>query len=240
MPLDDAFPSTLWQVYVQTGIRPEWITPVLFSESGLEPTTVNSIGCAGINQLCSGWLNTIGMTAQQYAALPASQQLIQGVIPYMKDAVARYGPLRSGTRVYQANYLPATLSTARKLTDVIASDPSPTYTQNKGFDQDGKGYIVVQDLANSVARSVGAPVVKSTLDQAYSGPLISASATGAGVDYGPEQDPVYGEDFDRVDNFGVAGVPWSTIGSAVGIALGAVAFAWWLEPRTFRRFFRGL
>ena len=229
--LDNAFYTTIWQVYTATGIRPEWIVPVLYAESGLNPGVINSIGCAGLNQLCAGWLQTIGMTAEQYAALPASEQLTTGVIPYMTDAVSRYGRLRSGTRVYQANYLPATLSTARSLTSVIASAPSAYYAQNKGFDTQNKGYITLQDLANSVARAVSTPTVRAVLDQVYSGPYISAGIFGGP---GPEEDPVYGEDFGAGAE--LAGIPWQTIGVTAAILAGSAGIAWAImNPRTVRK-----
>jgi hypothetical protein len=174
------FPASadaLWQIYNQTGIKPEFIIAVLNAESGLDPTIVNSIGCAGLNQLCSGWLQQLGFTAQSYAALPASQQLLQGVLPYMLNAVKSYGPIRSGTRLYQANYLPATMSAAsaaaagvgyaKNLDDVMTSSPSSYYTQNKGFDTSNKGYITLRDLANAVARSARTSAVQQAITATY-------------------------------------------------------------------------
>ena len=45
MSLDfPAAADALWALYDATGIRPEWILPVLYSESGFNPAIVNSLG----------------------------------------------------------------------------------------------------------------------------------------------------------------------------------------------------
>jgi hypothetical protein len=201
--LDSAAYAAFWEVTSATGIKPEWLIAVLNAESGLRPDIVNSIGCAGLNQLCHDWLTKLGFTAQSYAALPASEQLRQGVLPYMADAVHRYGPIRSGTRLYQANYLPATMSAAtaaaagvgyaKSLGDTLTSSPSPYYTQNKGFDTAGKGYITLQDLANAVARSAVQPQVQQAIRDTYAArDTASASASTSPTDI---NEIVYGDDF---------------------------------------------
>jgi hypothetical protein len=210
--LDDASYPALWALYAAGGPRPEYVLPVLWSESQFNPSVINSIGCTGINQLCRNWLSAIGMTSQDYAALPASEQIKVGVTPYMLDLVKRYGPLRSGTRVYQGNYLPSTLATARHLTDVIASNPSARYTQNRGFDTRGKGYITVQDLANAISRAAATQQVKDAIAAAY---RIDAGVNPNG---GPH-DPTYGEDF----GFYEKNRPW-LIAAAVLSVSGVVAY----------------
>lgn len=224
MALDDASYPALWSLYAQGGPRPEYILPVLFAESGFNTAIINSIGCAGINQMCKGWLDAIGMTAQEYAALPASEQIKRGLTPYMLDAVHRYGPLRSGTRTYQSNYLPATLNTAKHLTDVIASSPSLYYTQNAGFDTAKKGYITVQDLANSVKRAVAQPAVQDAINTAY---RIDAGTMGPN---GSPHEEVYGEDFGFYDR----NRPWFLAG-AIFATSAAIAYGLSIQPPTRRK-----
>ena len=47
-----AFGQALWSGFVAGKLpRPEYLIPVLYSESGLNPAITNSIGCVGIDQL---------------------------------------------------------------------------------------------------------------------------------------------------------------------------------------------
>ena len=165
--VDAAFPATLWNpFYAKTGIRPEWIVPVLASESGLNPSIVNSIGCIGINQACP-WAVP---TPPGYGSYTASQQLAGVVLGMYEAIIAKYGPLRSGVRVYQANFLPASLSKATALDSVLARRPSGgcpggaansqyVYCANSGFDTDHTGVITVGDLGLG-RRPPGGPRVR--------------------------------------------------------------------------------
>jgi hypothetical protein len=180
MGLDTAALQALWALSDAGGPRVEYSLPVLYAESSFDSTVINSIGCVGLNQACSGFLNSLGVDAATYASWPASEQIRRGFAPYMLG----YSPLKSGVRVYQANYLPATLKTATALSDVITASPSPYYNDNKGFDTAGKGYITLQDLADSVARAAAHPAVQNAIAAAYAlRPGESPS------------DPVYGTDF---------------------------------------------
>ena len=192
--LDAASYPALWAIFAKTGIRPEWLLPVLQSESGLNPGAPNSAGYPyyGINQISGSYLQKRGISPADYLTWPASQQLLQVVLPYMASQVAAFGPLRSGTRVYQSNFLPASLKTATELSSVLATRPaggcpagitSNVYCANAVFDWQKKGTITVGDLAHFVSKSV--PAVKGAIAQAY-------AVAPAGV--GGVTDPVYGTD----------------------------------------------
>jgi len=163
--------------------RPEYLIPVLFSESGLRPDVQNSLGYAGLNQISPSYLASWGIDPADYLTWPASRQLQLVVKPYLQNVIDRYGPLNSGTRTYQANFLPATLATARSLSSVLATRGSDVYDANSGFDTAGKGTITVQDLANFVAKAAAAPAVKNAIAKTYA------------VSGGSPRDPVYGTDF---------------------------------------------
>ncbi len=197
--VDSAFASALWNpFYAQTGIRPEWIVPVLAAESGLNPGVPNQAGYPyyGLNQVSGSYLQARGIDPSDYLTWPASRQLVQVVTPFMASQIAAVGVRpQSGARVYQLNFLPATLPTAPSLTSVLARRPpggcpsgrsSSFYCANAGFDTARKGYIDVQDLADSVARQAAKPYVQSVIASAY-------AVAPAGV--GSETDPVYGDDF---------------------------------------------
>ncbi len=204
MSLDPASYVALWSLFDQGGPRPEYVLPVLWAESSFDPTVINSIGCAGVNQACQGLLNQLGVSAATYASWPASQQIRLGLTPYM----LAYSPLRSGTRVYQANYLPVTLATARSLSSVLARAGTSYYSSNAGFDTDRKGFITVQDLANSVARAAAQPAVQRAIAAAYA---LRPNES--------PQDPVYGQDYSPNARQYVIAASIALLGGAVAYSI---------------------
>lgn len=189
------FPATgsaLWALYDAGGPRPEYLLPVFWSESGFQPGAVNSIGCTGLNQLCPFAQNI----PDGYASWLASQQIAGPIAGMFKAIVAKYGPIGSGTRAYQANFLPGTLSTDRALTSVLALRGSSVYSANAGLDYQGTGAIRVSDLAHAIAKAAATSSVRSAIAQTY-----------ALRPYDSPEDPVYGTDF---------GVP--AAGPSLGVA----------------------
>jgi hypothetical protein len=195
MALDfPAFAQAMWSLYAKTGIRPEYVLPVLYSESGFSTTITNGINCIGINQACP---NAMPIPAG-YASWTASEQMNGLVTPMYQNIVSSFGPINSGTRAYQANFLPATLATATSLSSVLAVKGSVTfvphsqltqaavYSANSGLDYQHTGEIRVSDLAHFIARAVNTSAVQNAISQTY-----SVVPTGVG----PMQDPVYGTDF---------------------------------------------
>jgi hypothetical protein len=214
MALDAASYPALWALFDAGGPRPEYVLPVLYSESGFESTVINSIGCAGVNQACSQLLASLGVTAQTYATWPASEQITKCLTPYMLNDK----PLNSGTRVYQANFLPATLSTATTLDSVLATSPGAVYSANAGLDTTKAGVITVQDLANSVARSAATTAVQQAIAAAYAlRPNLVPN------------DPVYGTDYGHAPNQ-VLGptITWQTWAVVAGILVGGGCVAYYI------------
>ena len=192
MSLD--FPASgnaLWALYDATGIRPEYLLPVLYSESGFRPDVVNSLGYTGLNQASGQMLASYGTSSADYSTWPASQQISNVIQPEYNAIQNQLGPIRSATRAYQANFLPATLPLVTTLDGVLAHQGNTNewgagdvYDNNRGFDTAGKGTITLQDLANSVSKSAQSSAVQSALQQTYA---LRPNET--------MQDPVYGTDF---------------------------------------------
>lgn len=234
--VDSAFAAALWNpFYAQTGIRPEWIVPVLAAESGLNPAVQNQAGYPyyGLNQVSGSYLQGRGIDPSAYLGWSASQQLAAVVTPFMASQIAALGVRpQSGARTYQLNFLPATLRTATTLTSVIATRPAggcPTghsssyYCANAGFDTARKGYIDVQDLADSVARQAAKPYVRSVIASAY-------AVAPPGV--GPETDPVYGDDF--APGAVARGTNWGPAVAFAATALTAIALVGAYQAGYFR------
>lgn len=195
--IDSGFSAALWSLYAKTGIRPEWIVPTLASESGLNPAIQNLQGYPyyGINQISGSYLQRLGIDPATYQTYSASQQMTAVVIPYMQAQVAAFGPLQSGTRVYQANFLPASLKTATTLDSILAVKPAGgcgsgrtanIYCANPGLDYTKKGTITVSDLAHFISKEASLSYVQNVIANAY-------AVAPDGV--GPETDPAYGNDF---------------------------------------------
>lgn len=184
--------NALWDIFDATGIRPEYLLPVLAYESGFNPAIQNGAGAPyyGIGQNGTQDIATYaGTDPSTYMTWSASQQLSTVVKSYFTNIVSKYGPLNSGTRVYQAEYLPGTLSTVTSLNGVLSSSPSPYYTANRSFDHGGKGYITLDDLSQVVAMEASKSYVQSAISRTYA---LRPGET--------PQDPVYGTDF----GFGIA------------------------------------
>ena len=153
MALDANFWPALWNLATASGTRPEVLLTVWFAESGLDPAAVNVDGCIGLNQTCPKELGGPGLpsTPEAYRASSASQQ-VAWIAPQVLAAVKlNGGPFASAARAYQANLMPATLTTARRSGDVIMSKSGPypmEYAANAGLDVNRDGKITLQDLGD--------------------------------------------------------------------------------------------
>jgi hypothetical protein len=186
--LDDDALSALWSIYDAIGVRPEYLIPVLYLESGFDPSIQNRAGAAayGIAQTSFAKLVVLGTTPDAFLALSQAAQIRAAVAPYFASVVHRYGPLRSATRAYQANFEPATLATATGLSSVIEFRGSRAYADNaQALDPWKHGAITVADLAVVMARMVAAPAVKAATARAY---VLRPSEA-------PPRPAVFGDDF---------------------------------------------
>jgi hypothetical protein len=187
MLLPAAAASAVWALYDRTGIRPEWLLPTLYIESGFNPALPNAAGAPyyGIGQNGAGDLAAAGAESPaEYLTWSAADQIARVVQPYFARLVKTAGPLRSGTRVYQANYLPGTLGTVRLLIQVLAWKGSTFYDQNAILDATRDGAITLSDIALDVARAASAAEVRAALATCYA--LRPTERM---------QSPVYGADF---------------------------------------------
>jgi len=181
--------NALWALFDAGGPRPEYVLPVLYAESGFDPSLPNQAGAAyyGINQANPGLISTYANTdPATYLTWPASAQIETVVSGMFRAIVGVYGAIRSGTRSYQANFLPATMPRARSLGSVIASagDGTNVYAANRGIDTAGKGTITVGDLAAFVGKAARSSAVIDAIAQTYA---LRPGET--------PREPVYGEDF---------------------------------------------
>jgi hypothetical protein len=200
--LDDDALTALWSIFDATAIRPEYLIPVLYFESGFDPSVPNAAGAPfyGIAQTSGAKLAALGTTPAAFLAMSQGDQIRTAVAPYFASVVQRYGSIRSATRAYQANFEPATLATARGLGQVLEWKGSRAYADNAAaLDAYHHGAITVADLALVMTRAAAAAPVKAAIGRAY---ILRPTEA-------PARSPVYGEDFAS---------PWLTLG-AVAAAL---------------------
>jgi hypothetical protein len=181
--------QALWEIYDAGGPRPEYLIPILARESSLQPNASNG-AYHGLNQVGTDYLASRGISVDDYLKWPASSQLRRIVKPFLMIHAAQFGPMRSGIRTYQMNYLPATVRDGMTdLDDVLVTNKSPLY--NGGLDWNHDGKITVGDLAfvvhdllvNTTTTKLG-PIVQDAIARTY--------------EVRPEErihDPVYGEDY---------------------------------------------
>jgi hypothetical protein len=170
MRLSAAAVAAVWGLYDKTGIRPEWLLPTLHIESGFDPSLPNAAGSPyyGIAQNGLRDITAAGAAdAADYLTWSAEDQLARVVTPYFARLVKLEGPLRSAIRVYQGNYLPGTLRTARLLISVIAVRGTPAYNENRVLDPLGQGAVTVAGLGLVVGQHAATPDVQAALAMAY-------------------------------------------------------------------------
>ena len=179
--------EAFWNIFDATGIRPEYLIPVLYHESGLNPAVPNGAGAPyyGIGQNGTADIQSYaGVDPQTYMTWNASQQLNTVVKGYFSAIVRANGPLHSGIRVYIAEFLPATLKTATSLNSVMVSEGDPNYGYNSGFDVDHKGFITPADLASAIEAALKTTTVQKAISDTY-----------ALRPFAFKRNPVYGTDF---------------------------------------------
>lgn len=184
---DDAI-DALWSICDATGIRPEYLIPVLYLESGFDPTRPNAAGAPyyGIAQTSAAKLAALGTTPAAFLAMSQGDQIRLAVAPYFAGVVHRYGPIRSATRAYQANFEPATLPTVRGLGQILEYQGTRAYADNAAaLDAYHHGAITLGDLALVMTRASAAPAARAATARAY---VLRPSMA-------PARPAVYGDDF---------------------------------------------
>jgi hypothetical protein len=188
--LDDDAIAALWSVADASGVRPEYLIPVLYFESAgtFDPSISNRAGAPyyGLAQTSGSKLAALGTTPAAFLALSQGDQIRTAVLPYFAGVTKRYGPIRSATRAEQANFEPATLATSRNLWSWLEHKGTRAYADNAAaLDPYGRGAILVSDLSTVMARAAAAAPTRAAIARAYA----------LRPDRGPAKEPVYGEDF---------------------------------------------
>jgi hypothetical protein len=155
-------------------VTDEELMAVLYVESaGLNPTSQNTSGCVGLNQICAtlsrdplSGLKAVGFNGSkaEYTALPGERQL--DFVQAFFDKGNHYSQIRNLGNLYLVNFSPCFLGKPddyvmyRKDSDKIVCgiNEGKAYDANAGIDANPKkGYIEVADMAKFVINHVGGP-----------------------------------------------------------------------------------
>jgi hypothetical protein len=190
MLLDDDALQALWSIFDASGIRPEYLIPVLYFESAgtFDPSISNRAGAPfyGLAQTSAPKLAEFGTTPAAFLAMSQGAQIRLAVAPYFAQVVKSYGPIRSATRAYQANFEPATLAHVRGLGQIVDHAGTRSYAANaSALDVYKHNAITLGDLALVMSHAAAAQSVRAATARAYA--LRPADA--------PARPAVYGEDF---------------------------------------------
>jgi len=132
---------------------------MFLAESDCNPSIANSIGCAGLNQICN--LKGVGFTqgVQAYIALPGDQQLV--FVQRYFDNVNRYPAMVDVGSLYLANFSPAFLGRPDNFV-MYREGVDKAYAANRGVDFGKKGFIEVADMAKFMRASAARQPAKFT------------------------------------------------------------------------------
>jgi len=162
--LDNDFYTKLSEVGRETGMSPQDLLIVMFSESGANPQARNPKGAVGLIQFAPDTLRSMKVPERDIANFTkksGSDQLdyVKRYVLGMQNNFNHGQPFNSATKYYHANFYPATLyrwhgddPSANKNVIIVSKFASSAkeraaYEENKGWlDRDKDGKITVGDI----------------------------------------------------------------------------------------------
>lgn len=157
-------------------MNPADLLIVLYSESGLRPNARNPADvrqpaiAIGLNQIVRSTAHALGMSDvewQSMLSMSVNQQLpyVERYfrnIPWVHDG----NTFQTAAQVYEANFAPAFLSRGADPNIVLyRKEQGLSYSLNKGFDRENKGYITLGDLGKAVERNSKGATFLAALDR---------------------------------------------------------------------------
>ncbi len=138
------------------GVDVDWLATIISFESAgtFSPSKLNQAGSGAF-----GLIQFLPITASNLLRLPKADAVEKGramsfteqlnamVIPYFQSFGRSY---RSLEDLYYAVFWPAAMGKAPQT--VIIQGGTKAYTQNRGLDKDGKGFITAGDVSRAITR----------------------------------------------------------------------------------------
>jgi hypothetical protein len=177
------------------GVPVDWLATIISFESAgsFDPSKPNAAGSGAfglIQFLPSTAAGLLGGTSSDAAArgkaMSFNEQLEKMVIPYFKNFGTAFHSLQD---MYLAVFYPKAMN--RPANYVIGTAPSKVYTQNAGFDKDGKGFITKTDVTSGIThhyeRAGGAVSIPGNWFQIMGGLVVAGAALYAAQKFLPPE-----------------------------------------------------
>lgn len=138
------------------GVDTDWLATIISFESAgtFSPSKLNQSGSGAFGLIqflpsTAAWVLRLPKeeAVEKGRAMSFSEQLREMVIPYFQSSGRRFENLQD---LYYAVFWPAAIGKSGNT--VIISDGTKAYTQNRGLDRDGKGYITAGDVSRAITR----------------------------------------------------------------------------------------
>ena len=145
-----SFRKKVVQIAEELDVEPNYLMAAMSFESGgtFSPAIRNAAGsgAVGLIQFMPSTARSLGTSTNALARMKPEEQL-----DYVKKYFRPYrGKLRTLEDVYMAILYPVAIGKGPN--HVLFRSPSITYVQNKGLDDEGKGYVTVADATEKVRK----------------------------------------------------------------------------------------
>jgi len=193
--ISDAFFDNVNAMAARMQVDPRYLLGVWMNESGIR-NVPNGAGAPyyGLNQLSGSQLEQWGISPQDYLTWSLDRQL--PIVERFYSPYVAFG-LNSTGRLYQANFLPATLRWGSDPNIVLLYDDASQRTEhqqwiseaqehsfyqaNKWFDHQGNGYITIQDLTDAVDSHAANPRLVEAIQRLGELPPLPSPSSLGGV-----------------------------------------------------------
>ncbi len=145
------FEQKVREVSSKLEIPPEWLMAVMYSESRFNAAAENfrGSGAVGLIQFMPATAKDMGISTQKLGKMTHEQQL-EWVYRYMNMYRKKYGDYQSLADFYLAILYPKARN--QEACYVLYANPSKSYKQNIGLDEDKDGRVTVGDIDKRMKR----------------------------------------------------------------------------------------
>ena len=147
----EGFEKKVKEISRMLAVPPEWMMAVMYAESRFDPGVLNhkGSGATGLIQFMPGTALELNVSVERLKRMSAVQQL-EYVYLYMQNVRERYGEYQSLADFYLAILYPK--ARGQDFCYTLYANPSQSYKQNSGLDEDKDGRVTVSDIDKHMKR----------------------------------------------------------------------------------------
>lgn len=145
------FEKKVREISEMLGIAPEWLMAVMYSESKFDASVLNArgSGATGLIQFMPFTAKDLNVSVERLKNMKPVQQL-EYVYLYLQRVQTKYGSFQSLTDLYLAVLFPKALN--QDYCFALYANPSKSYRQNSGLDENKDGVVTVSDIDKRMKR----------------------------------------------------------------------------------------